>query len=130
MVLIEIEHGGEKQGVRYKTLYRLPILNAWSEAVRLVEQGDATKKDAAKIVARQLVGKPITKSRGNKRRADGGSLLNRNMKAAVTHAAKSFELAQQRGADPAGVADELIRRITFQLYKRLHHSKGESVGVD
>ena len=120
MVLIEVEHGGEKQGVRYKTLYRLPLLQAWAEAVRLVEQGDATKKDAAKIVARKLVGKPTAKSRGNKRRTDGRSLLSRNMKAAVTLAAKSLELAIERGDDPSIVSEEIKRMIDVQLYRLMY----------
>ena len=120
MVLVEIEHGGEKQGVRYKTLYRLPILNVWAEAVCLVEQGDTTKKDVVKIVARKLVGKPTAKSRGNKRRTDGRSLLNRNMKAAVTLAAKSLELAIEKGDDPSIISEEIKRLIDVQLYRLMY----------
>jgi hypothetical protein len=113
--LIEIEHGGKSRDKKYKSRYKADkLLSAWEEAALLVELSvdrdrnpDGAKTGAAKKVSHKLIGTPISRSRGNKRRTDDLSLSISYLNTAITYFRKSLVQAKRSGFDPAHTLEEI-----------------------
>jgi hypothetical protein len=126
--LIEIQHGGKRQDEEYPTRYKTDkLLDAWAEAVNLAKQSVGwkvnpmkAKKNAARTVAKKLIGTHIFSSRGNMRRTDDVTELTRSMKSAATHMRKTFEYALRSGHNVESIREELNRKIDVAFYQAVH----------
>lgn len=130
IVLIEIEHGGEKDGVEYKTRYNVDkLLEVWAEAVRHAKQSndwltnpERARRKAVEAVAHKLVGTYVKCSRGNERRKDAASESIRYMKAAITSIRKSLENAKRSGLDPKHTLEKIMSDVQKEYAHFIEHS--------
>jgi hypothetical protein len=136
-VLIESKPGGKRNGINYKTRYRVPLLAAAAEAIRWAGQSALWAKAPKKAIERatkpalqMLEGTAIKQDEFIRPRQDDQSVLNRQRKTIITNARKSIEIIQRNGGDPTDYIEKVKRELDYLIYEQEGLDQGKHDGLD
>jgi hypothetical protein len=125
-VFIECEPGGQtREGERYDSRYRVPLLKAAAEALQesrqRSERGESFKRAvqaASRTAVKKLRGPLFKRDRFNRPRQTDEAVLNRSRKTAITHATKIRDIIRRNGKDPEkflkDLADDIASLATLE----------------